>query len=95
MARKFKYDDGSDAASCFLNLIADKLATQPEHVLPVMPELLPALRYAGENQALFDASENVYGSFRSTLERIERLYRNARNRNATRNAGQYPQFPIP
>jgi hypothetical protein len=74
MARKFKHDDGSDAASCFLNLIADKLEARPELVLPIMHELLPALRYVAENQALFNADESIYGSFRNTLGRIEAVY---------------------
>jgi hypothetical protein len=74
MAQEFKYDDGSDAASCFLNLIAEKLEGQPKHVLPIMPELLPALRYVAENQTLFGAEESIYGSFRRKLERIEEVY---------------------
>ena len=63
-----------DAASCFLDLIAEKLEAKPELVVPIMPELLPALRYVAENQAAFDADESIYGSFRSRLERIEALY---------------------
>jgi hypothetical protein len=74
MAREFKYDDGSDAASCFLNLVAEKLEAQPDHVLPIMRELLPAVRYVAENQALFEADESIYGSFRRKRERIEALY---------------------
>jgi hypothetical protein len=71
MARQFKYHDGSDAASCFLDLVAEKLEAQPAHVLPIVSELLPALRFVAENQALFDADESIYGNFRRTVERIE------------------------
>ena len=66
--------DGSDAASCFLNLVLAKLEKWPEHVLPVMPDLLPALRHIAENQASFHADEAIYGSFREKLEQIESLY---------------------
>jgi len=43
-------------------------------VLPILPELLPALRYVSENQAMFDAEERIYGSFPSMLERIDALH---------------------
>ena len=73
MARDFN-DDGSNAASCFLDLVMEKLEAQPDHVLPILPELLPAVRYVAGNQALFDATESIYGSFQVKLEQIEALY---------------------
>jgi len=65
--------EGSTAASCFINLVLRKLEKQPEIVLPIMPELLPAARYVAENQASFNAGEDIYGSFHETLKRIEAL----------------------
>jgi hypothetical protein len=66
--------DASDAASCFLGLVEEKLQKQPSYILPIMSELMPALRFVAQNQARFDASKNIYGSFPETLKRIEALY---------------------
>jgi len=74
MAGKFDPLWASDAASCFVGLVLEKLEKQPRHILQIMPELLPAVRYVAMNQSLFEASENVYGSFPEKLRRIEGLY---------------------
>jgi hypothetical protein len=63
----------ADAASCFLRLILEKLEKQPEYILPIIPHLLPAIRYVATNQESFHASESAYGSFQEKLERIEAL----------------------
>jgi hypothetical protein len=73
-ARDFEEPDGSDAASCFLNLVLRKLQIQPDILLPIMPELVPTLRFVAENQALYGADESIYGSFRETLGQIGALY---------------------
>jgi hypothetical protein len=67
----------SDAASCFLHLVVEKLKSQPRHIVPIMPELLSAVEYVAHNQAAFDAEESIYGSFPETLKQIQALY-NAR-----------------
>ncbi|PYX44261.1 MAG: hypothetical protein DMG83_14480 [Acidobacteria bacterium] len=64
----------SDAASCFLRLVLHKLEQQPKHIIPIMPDLLPALHYVAQNQASFEASENIYGKFPEMLARIQTLY---------------------
>ena len=69
--------DVPDAASCFLNLIADKLEGAPEAIAPIMGNLMPAIEYGGSNQALYKANEDIYGNFSEKLERIRALYRNA------------------
>lgn len=74
MAGKFAHVESSDAASCFLGLIEEKLENQPAHILPIMPELLPAIRHVGKNQTSFDADENIYGKFLEKLARIEAMY---------------------
>jgi hypothetical protein len=71
MAGEFDDWEASDAANCFLNLVLEKLEKQPQFILPVMPQLL---RHVGANQASYDASESVYGSFPEKLKRIESLY---------------------
>ena len=74
MGGEFDHLDAPDAASCFLGLVLDKLEKQPDYVLPIMPELLPAVRHIALNQASYDASESIYGSFPEKLKRIEALY---------------------
>ena len=64
----------SNAASCLLRLVLRKLAQQPKHIVPIMPDLLPALHYVALNQASFEASENIYGKFPEMLARIQALY---------------------
>jgi hypothetical protein len=74
MAGKFAHIEDSDAASCFLGLVEDKLEKRPDYILPIMLELLPAIRHVGQNQASFHADENIYGKFQEKLNRIEALY---------------------
>lgn len=79
MAGKFAHLEDSDAASCFLRLIEEKLENRPGHILPIMPELLPAIRHVGQNQTSFHADEKFYGKFHQKLDRIESLYSRCRN----------------
>lgn len=74
MAKKFEFLSGSDAASCFLGLVREKLEKHAQQVVPIMPELLPAVEYVARNQSLFDAQESIYGNFLETLARIQTLY---------------------
>jgi hypothetical protein len=73
-AKQFNFLDGSDAASCFLGLVLEKLESQPRLVVPVMPELLPTVEYVARNQGLFEADEDIYGNFLEKLSRIQTLY---------------------
>ena len=74
MAGDFDHLDGSDAASCFLELVLEKLERHPRLVIPVMPELLPAVEYVARNQEVFGADEAIYGSFLEKLSCIQTLY---------------------
>jgi hypothetical protein len=74
MARQFDFLEASSAASCFLELVLEKLDKQPRLVVPVMAELLPAVEYVAQNQGLFDADESIYGNFLQKLSRIQTLY---------------------
>ena len=65
----------SDAASCFLGLILDKLENEPDTIIPIMPHLMPAAEYVARNQAKFDASVDIYGSFLDKLARVHALYK--------------------
>jgi len=65
----------SDAASCFLDLVLEKLEKQPGYILAIIPQLLPAIRQIAINQASYGASESIYGSFQEKLRRIEALSR--------------------
>ena len=66
--------DDSDAASCFLHLVVEKLESRPPHIMPIMPQLLSAVEYVAHNQAAFDAEESIYGSFLEILKQIHALY---------------------
>ncbi len=69
-----KGDEASDAASCFLRLVLRKLENHPRHIMPIMPELLPAIDYVARNQNIFEASEKIYGSFVELRDQITALY---------------------
>ncbi|HEY1528602.1 MAG TPA: hypothetical protein VGH51_20440 [Candidatus Angelobacter sp.] len=64
----------SDAASCFLGLILEKIEKHPDHILAIMPELLPTAEHVADNQTAFGAKESVYGSFLKIFKRIQALY---------------------
>ncbi|MBL0187002.1 MAG: hypothetical protein IPP97_14805 [Candidatus Obscuribacter sp.] len=64
----------SEGASSFLGLVKEKLVWLPNHIVPIMPELLPAIEFVCANQALYDADEKIYGSFRELEEQIKTLY---------------------
>jgi hypothetical protein len=38
MANEFEFLGASDAASCFLGLVLEKLDKQPQYIVPIMPE---------------------------------------------------------
>ena len=73
-AKQFDFLDASDAASCFLGLVLEKLENQPKLIVPVMPELMPTVEYVARNQSLFNADEGIYGNFLEKLSRIQTLY---------------------
>jgi hypothetical protein len=73
IARDFDFLSASDAASCFLGLVLEKLEKQANDIIPVMRELLPALEYIAENQGQFEADKSIYGDFRERLKQIKDL----------------------
>jgi hypothetical protein len=77
MAKDFDGHE-SDAASCFLGLILEKLEKHPLTIVPIMRELLPVAEYVAQNQAEFDAEIEFYGNFLDRLAKIKTLYREHR-----------------
>jgi hypothetical protein len=63
--------DSSDAASSFLQLIDQTLVEKPERIRPVIGDLMPCVRFVANNQALYNADEDIYGSFKELLASIE------------------------
>jgi hypothetical protein len=61
----------SDAASCFLNLIIEKLQKDPKAIEPILEDLMPAVEYVATNQELFDADIDIYGNFAERLTEIK------------------------
>jgi len=78
----FEPCNDSDAASCFLHLVAEKLVAQPQYIVPIMPALLSAVEYVAHNQPAFNADESIYGSFPESLKQIQALYADALNRDS-------------
>lgn len=74
MGKEFGFLNASDAASCFLSLVSEKLEKHPQQIVPIMPDLLPALEYVAHHQTEFDAKERIYGNFLEKLSRIKALY---------------------
>ncbi|MGY4532099.1 hypothetical protein ACVW0Y_001215 [Pseudomonas sp. TE3786] len=68
--RKFQM---SSAANGFMELVADKMRTQPNYVLPMMKELMPTLELIAYNQLSFKADIDIYGDFKLLLNEILRL----------------------
>lgn len=64
-------DGAADAASCFLRLVRDRLATDAAGVAAIFPALKSAIDSAAEQQAFFDADVDIYGSFSDIVQQIE------------------------
>jgi hypothetical protein len=62
--------ESSAAASSFLRLILVELKEQPDYILPVLPSLIKDIGYIANNQKLYDADEDIYGSFIGLLAEI-------------------------
>jgi len=75
MAGEFEFLGAPDAASCFLDLVREKLEKQPAYILPIMNQLLPVIHHIATNQPSFDANESIYGKFSEKTTHIEQLYR--------------------
>jgi hemerythrin-like domain-containing protein len=78
MAGEFEFLGASDAASCFLDLVQEKLEKEPSYILPIIDQLLSAVRHIATNQTSFDASESIYGKFSEKGTNIEQLYETCR-----------------
>jgi hypothetical protein len=52
----------------------EKLEKHPQHIVPIMSDLLPALDYLGQHQTRFEAQESIYGNCLEKLSRIKTLY---------------------
>ncbi len=69
----FGFYESADAASAFLNLILQKLKEQPDHVLPVISELIKDVEYIASNQEIYEAYEDIYGNFMDICKEIQSL----------------------
>lgn len=74
-SKNFEPSYASDSASCFIGLVLEKLENHPDHILAIMPELLPTVEYVANHQVEFEADENIYGSFLELYKQIQSLYR--------------------
>lgn len=64
-------DDPPSVASCFLDLLEEKLQQDKGFVtLSLLGELLPAIEHVAARQQEFDADEDIFGNFQEKAERI-------------------------
>ncbi len=70
LAGDFAHLEGSDAASCFLRLVRQKLEREPASIARIMPELLEAVDHVARNQSAYEADTEIYGDFLDLLAEI-------------------------
>jgi UDP:flavonoid glycosyltransferase YjiC (YdhE family) len=73
-SRNFEPSYASDPASCFIRLVLEKLENHSDHILAIMPDLLPTVEYVANHQAEFEADKAIYGSFPEIYKQIQALY---------------------
>jgi hypothetical protein len=66
-------NDKSDEASIYLNVILFHLEKNPEFISPIFDKLKVSINYIAENQALYEADENIYGNFFDRRKKIFQL----------------------
>jgi hypothetical protein len=90
MAGDFGDNFASDAANCFLDLVAKKLEKLPHDIVPIMPELLPSIERLARNQTLRSRRTHLrevsgeVSPHSKTLLRMERLLVLKRSRSPLR-----------
>ena len=72
-AQDFSPHEAADAASCFLDLTEYMLKNKPDHIKPIINELVDTIEFVSHNQSKFEASKEVYGDFLTQLSRIRLL----------------------
>jgi len=70
----------SDAASCFLRLVRDRVRLDPEGISAVYPGLESAIEGVARRQAFYDAEEGIYGSFLALRRDIASAWATVRDR---------------
>jgi hypothetical protein len=73
MKGRLEEHEGSNAASCFLHLVLEKLNHDPSSIVSLMPELLTTVDYVARNQSAFNASTEIYGDFLELAKHIHEL----------------------
>ncbi len=70
--------DDSDAASCYLRLIQQKVSEEPDTISPVMPALIESVQKVAEAQSFYDADLHIYGDFKQISAQIMTAYKKDR-----------------
>ena len=70
--------ESASGASIFLNAVDRMLLEHPEFILPIMDKLMPVARHVAENQKLYDADLDIFGSFPDRLKENEANYEKLR-----------------
>ncbi len=72
--RKFHEMNAADTASCFLNLVEEKLRDEPQVIASIMDDLYPVVLHLVKCQHEYDADVDIYGSFSEKAKKIENLW---------------------
>ncbi len=67
------YLNSSDAASCFLNFVKNRLEQDAQTMFPIFAELFPYVEGVAFNQHKFGAKQDIYGDFKEHWEEIKCL----------------------
>lgn len=62
-----------DAASVYLRIILCNLEERPHFVIPIFEQLKDSIEFVAENQALYEADEDIYGSFIELKDKVFQL----------------------
>ena len=62
--------EDSDAASCYLRLIEEKIANDTAAIGPVLPALKESVQAVAAAQSFYDADLDIYGDFKEIAARI-------------------------
>jgi len=70
----FNDDSSSDAVSCFIRLVEEKLTKYPEYIIPIISEVYPVVQHITDHQLDYGADINIYDDFTEIFESFSVLY---------------------
>jgi len=74
-SKRYDENDAPNIASCFIELVLEKIENSPEVIEPIIHDLLPTLEYLATHQAEYDADREIYGNFQIKMNQIKGILR--------------------